>query len=53
MICISCIFGTKFKYVHPSPNTSSYFFTNNKQLKHEILSKKWKYIYVNMKLLKI
>lgn len=45
---ISCIFGKKFKYVHSSPdNQNSYFFTNNTNLKNEIINKGWNYIYVN------
>lgn len=47
-LIISCIFGTGFKYVHPSPDkTNSYFFTNNENLKNEIIHKGWNYIYVN------
>lgn len=38
MICISCLFGSKFEYVHPAPNETSYFFTNNKHLKNGIMS---------------
>ena len=49
LLIISCIFGKKFKYVHPSPdNQNSYFFTNNKNLKSEIINKGWNYIYVNL-----
>lgn len=48
LLIISCIFGTRFKYVHPSPdNKNSYFFTNNKELKDEIINKGWIYVYVN------
>jgi hypothetical protein len=49
LIFISCIFGEEFKYVHPSPNNkNSYFFTNNRELKYEIINKGWNYIYINM-----
>lgn len=48
LLIISCIFGKQFKYVHPSPdNKNSYFFTNNKEIKHEIINKGWNYVYVN------
>ncbi len=48
LLIISCIFGKQFKYVHPSPdNKNSYFFTNNKELKGEIINKGWNYVYVN------
>lgn len=47
-IIISCIFGTKFKRVHQSPdNKNSYFFTNNKELENKIKNKGWNYVYVN------
>lgn len=40
LLIIICIFGKKFKYVHLSPdNKNSYFFTNNKELKDEIINK--------------
>lgn len=48
LLIISCIFGKQFKYVHPSPDKkNSYFFTNNKELKNEIIKKGWNYVYVN------
>ena len=48
LLIISCIFGKQFKYVHPCPdNKNSYFFTNNKELKDEIINKGWNYVYVN------
>ena len=48
ILIVSCIFGKKFKYVHPSPDsTNSYFFTNNQDLEQEIINKGWNYIYVN------
>ena len=48
LLIISCIFGKKFKYVHQSPcKKNSYFFTNNKKLKYEIINKGWNYVYVN------
>ena len=51
LLIVSCIFGKLFKYVHPSPdNKNSYFFTNNKELKDEIINKGWNYIYVNKEL---
>lgn len=47
LLIISCIFGTKFKHVHPCPdNKNSYFFTNNKDIKDEITKKGWNYVYV-------
>ena len=51
LVIISCIFGKKFKHVHPSPDKkSSYFFTNNKELKGEITNKGWNFVYVNKEL---
>ena len=48
LLIISCIFGKQFKYVHQSPdNKNSYFFTNNKDLKDEIINKGWNYVYTN------
>lgn len=48
LLFISCIFGKHFKYVHPSPdNKNSYFFTNNRELKNEIINKGWNYIFVD------
>jgi len=48
LLIISCIFGKQFKYVHQSPdNKNSYFFTNNKDLKDEIINKGWNYVYIN------
>lgn len=48
LIIISCIFGTKFKKVHPCPyKNMGIFFTNNKSLKKEIISKSWIFVYVN------
>ena len=33
LLIISCIFGKKFKYVHPSPdNKNSYFFTDGRYI---------------------
>ena len=40
LLIISCIFGKEFKYVHKSPDTkNSFFFTNNSELKNEIIYK--------------
>lgn len=48
LLIISCIFGKEFKYVHPSPDKiNSYFFTNNMELKDEIINKGWNFIYIN------
>jgi len=48
LIVISCIFGNKFKKVFPSPDKkNSFFFTNNAEIKEEIVNKGWNYIYVN------
>lgn len=48
ILIISCIFGKSFKYVHPSPDSkNSYFFTNNEDLKDEIIRKGWNYVYVD------
>ena len=48
LLIISCIFGKEFKYVHPSPDkTNSYFFTNNMEIKDEIINKGWNFIYIN------
>lgn len=51
ILIISCIFGSKFKFVHPAPNNQiSYFFTNNVNLELEIIKKGWKYVYIDKKL---
>jgi len=51
ILFISCIFGTKFKKVHLSPDKdNSFFFTNNPTIKEEVIKKNWRYIYVNMEL---
>ena len=48
LLIISCIFGKEFKYVHKSPDTkNSFFFTNNSELKNEIINKGWNYVFVN------
>lgn len=52
VIVMSCIFGTKFKKVYGVPvpmpdNCSFYFFTNNPELKNEIVSKGWNYVFVD------
>ena len=48
LLIISCIFGKKFKYVHPSPDKEkAFFFTNNNELRNEIINKGWNYVYVN------
>lgn len=48
---ISCLFGTKYTIVHPSPdNKNCFLFTNNKNIKSEIIDKGWNYIYVNFPL---
>ena len=48
ILIISCIFGSKFNFVHPAPdNKNSYFFTNNPKLKSEIIKKGWNYVYIN------
>lgn len=52
---MSCIFGTKFKKVYSVPvpmpdNCSFYFFTNNPELKNEIVSKGWNYVFVDFEL---
>lgn len=52
VIIISCIFGSKFKKVHPCPyKNKGFFFTNNKSLKKEIYDKNWIYVYVDKPLL--
>jgi len=51
LIIISCLFGVKFNRVHNSPDKeNSYFFTNNKNLKNEIISKGWNYVFVDKEL---
>ena len=51
-LIISCLFGkqsSSYNNIHPSPdNKNSYFFTNNKELKEEIINKGWNYVYVNI-----
>ena len=48
VVIITCIFGTRFHSVHPSPDKEkAFFFTNNSGLKDEIIKKGWNYIYVN------
>ena len=54
-IVMSCIFGTKFKKVYSVPvpipeNCTFYFFTNNPELKEEIVSKGWNYVFVDFEL---
>ena len=52
IIFISCIFGNNFKKVHLSPNKDkSFFFTNNPDIKNEIINKDWIYVYVNVPLI--
>ena len=51
ILIISCIFGSKFTKVYEAPlNYNCYFFSNNMDIKEEVENKKWKFIYVNMKL---
>lgn len=50
VLIVSCIFGTQFKKVHQAPHKSNMFFTNNPNLKEELLSKGWNYIYVKFPL---
>lgn len=46
IIFISCFYGKNFNKILPSPDKkNSYFFTNNNNLKDEIISKGWNYIY--------
>ena len=47
---ISCYFGTNPKIINMAPNKSSYFFTNNLLIKDLILSKNWKFVYINFPL---
>jgi hypothetical protein len=54
-IVMSCIFGKNFKKVYSVPvpipeNCLFYFFTNNPELKNEIVSKGWNYVYVDFEL---
>lgn len=52
IIFISCIFGNNFNKVHFSPNkNNSFFFTNNPDIKNEIVNKEWNYVYVNIPLI--
>ena len=51
LLIISCIFGTKFKYVYPAPSENNcIFFSNNESIKNEIESKGWKFYYIPFKL---
>ena len=48
LVVISCVFGTKFTFVHPAPSpTNCHFFTNNSRLKEEVTKKGWNYIFVD------
>jgi hypothetical protein len=52
ILVLSCIFGNKFKKVYSVPvpipdNCTFYFFTNNPELKNEIVFKGWNYVYVD------
>lgn len=51
LLIISCIFGTKFKYVYPAPSKNNcIFFSNNKNIKDEIESKGWKFYFIPLEL---
>lgn len=55
LFVMSCIFGMKFKKIYSIPvpipeNCTFHFFTNNPELKNEILSKGWNYVYVDFDL---
>jgi hypothetical protein len=51
LLIISCIFGKNFKKTYKAPlNKNCVFFTNNENLKHEIINNGWKYFYINFEL---
>ena len=48
---ISCIFGNEFTSVYPAPKgVDCFFFTNSKKNKREVVSKGWKYLFINFPL---
>lgn len=48
LLIISCYFGENCGNIHEAPlEGCSYFFTNNQNLKDDIISKKWNYVFVN------
>ena len=48
ILIISCIFGKKFKKVYPAPSNKGkcLFFTNNKELLTELVSKGWTPVFI-------
>ena len=48
LLIISCIFGKKFKKVYPAPINKGkcLFFTNNKELLSELVSKGWTPVFI-------
>ena len=51
LLIISCIFGTKFKHVYPTPSKNNcIFFSNNKNIRDEIESKGWKFYFIPLEL---
>lgn len=49
-VFISCYFGTNPKIINEAPGLNSYFFSNNLSIKKEVISKKWKFVYLNFPL---
>lgn len=47
---ISCIFGYGFKKVYQAPSKHCFFYTNNIELKDEIMQKGWNFRYVGYEL---
>jgi len=48
LLIISCYFGENCENIHEAPvKYRSYFFTNNQNLKYDIISKNWNYVFVN------
>ncbi len=48
LMFISCVFGNKFNKVHMAPDRiNSFLFTNNKEIKQEVINKGWNFVHVN------
>ena len=51
ILIISCIFGKKFNKTYKAPLTKNcVFFTNNKELKDEIINNGWTFFYIDFNL---
>ena len=51
ILIISCIFGNKFKKVYKAPLLENcYFFSNNNNIRKEVESNDWHFIFIDFKL---